>query len=142
MSSFEEPILPPEGEGHGNRYESADLDIEELRVYLVDTKFENEEAVDEVLINQYGLFRNDNIDQIKMNMTREMDARLFQPGYTTEEREGMTDKPLSGIDPQAVLRVNLKTLDGKDLDLRIFRVYNRNMQFRFEYILNPVEKEF
>lgn len=44
-------------------------------------------------------------------------------------------EPLSGIDPQAVARVGLKTLDGKDFDLRIFRVYNRNSQFRYEYIL-------
>lgn len=50
-------------------------------------------------------------------------------------------KPLSGHDPQAVMRVSIKTIDDQDLDLRIFRVYNRNQKFRYEYILLPQELE-
>ncbi|KND48517.1 MAG: hypothetical protein AB200_02200 [Parcubacteria bacterium C7867-005] len=46
-------------------------------------------------------------------------------------------KPLSGIDPQAVARINIRTTESGEFDLRIFRIYNRNKEFRYEYILEP-----
>ncbi|MES2213846.1 MAG: hypothetical protein V4465_00425 [Patescibacteria group bacterium] len=132
MHNFEEPILPPEGDGHGHRYESADLDVDELYAYLKDTSFESEEDLAD-LMKERGVFERKSVSAIEMGMTRIISREDLQ--------HGTMGKPLSGKDPQAVMRTNIKTLDGKDLDLRIFKVFNRNDKYRLEYILGPNSHE-
>jgi len=141
--NFEEPILPPEGDGNGGRFESANLDIEELRQFFLDTKFESEQAVSDLLTRDYHMHRRDDVEEITMGMTRRF------KGITPDEIERMKrgervhgDKgvPLSGIEPQAVVRMTIATADEHQFDLRIFKVFNRNEEFRYEYILNPLKK--
>lgn len=141
--NFEEPILPPVGDGNGGRFESADLDIEELRQFFLDTKFESEQAVCALLTRDYNMSRRDSIAEIEVKMTRMI------KGITPDEIERMKKGervhgdmgvPLSGIEPQAVARMTIETADEKQFDLRIFKVFNRNEEFRYEYILNLLTK--
>lgn len=140
--NFEEPILPPEGDGNGGRFESANLDIEELRQFFLDTKFESEESIVDLLTKDYHMHRREDILGIQMGMTRRF------KGITKEELERMKSGervhgdvgvPLSGIEPQAVARLTVGTVDESKFDLRIFKVFNRNEEFRYEYILQKIE---
>jgi hypothetical protein len=139
--NFEEPILPPGGDGNGGRFESADLDIEELRQFFLDTKFESEESIIDMLSRDYHMHRRDDVEEITMGMTRRF------KGITPDEIERMKKGervhgdigvPLSGIEPQAVARMTIATADENQFDLRIFKVFNRNEEFRYEYILNSL----
>ena len=119
----------PEGEGRGSRFESADLDIEELTEFLRKTPLEDEDAIHDLLSNRYGIYRKDSIGHMQVGMTRIFDAKKKDEG-----------KPLSGKEPTAVARLTLKSLDDKEWDLRIFKLFNRNQKFRFEYILESADK--
>lgn len=175
------PDLPPEEEVHSSRYESSDLDIENLRNFLAHTKFEDEEAIKELLRSRYHMSAKEGLGEIEAGMTRIwnlndiidiVDPKGLLPRDAEKDREYLAKinaamskekghvlingfgfflnddvksqirksregKPLSGQDPQAVMRVSLKTIDDKDLDLRIFKIHNRNQNFRYEYILEP-----
>ena len=165
--------FPPEGEGRGGRFESANVNIPELSLYLQKERFEDESAIKEFLTGRYGMTRKESIQKIDAGMTREWSARqfskkmkLFFPEKSEQElneaglqyykailhgkktivifgkkinvdEEALESHPLSGKDPEVSARLTLKTLDGKQFDVRIFRVYNRNDKFRYEYILKP-----
>ncbi len=141
--NFEEPILPPEGDGNGGRFESADLDIEELRQFFLDTKFESQESLVDLLSRDYHMHRRDDIAEITMGMTRRFkgitpdEIERMKKGETVHGDMGV---PLSGIEPRAVARMTIETADENQFDLRIFKVFNRNEEFRYEYILNSLTK--
>ncbi len=145
MNNFEDPIMPPEGDAYGGRYESADIDIEELRRYLVDTKFESEEDIANVLTGTYSMSRKDDVGDIEANMTREYKVSDIKENAKRllrgEELKKAESQPLSGHEPQAVLRVTLRTLGDKSFDLRIFKVFNRNQNYRFEYVLGLLSED-
>ncbi len=136
-----DPIMPPEGHGDNGRYESSDLDIEELAKYLEDTAFENEEEIFETLSDRYGMVSNDGLGEIVMGMTQIMSTEAIKRVVNGEKVD--TDEfmqPLSGHKPRAVLRIELSTINGIRYDLRVFEVFNRNQKYRYEYILKAVEE--
>lgn len=135
-----EPILPPEGENNGGRYESADIDIEGLRLFLEDTKFEREADINEFLGHTEKLIKRSSATDVEMGMTR-----MFRVRPTLKEKifnHGLSmDKgvPLSGVDPKSVLEMTIHTLDEKKFHLSIYEVFNRNDKFRYEYVLTPAK---
>lgn len=133
MEDFKDPIMPPEGHEAGGRYESSDIDIEKFHEYLSSTLFENREAIRDVLTGEYKMTEREDADLLKANMTR-----VFQ--ISELGKEGYFGTPLSGREPQAVLRTRMKTGDGGVFDLTIFKIFNRNDYFRHEYVLTPVEE--
>lgn len=137
--NFEEPIMPPEGDGHGKRFESADLNMEDLKQYLLDTAFEDEDALVEELTKRYGMHRREGMSDMQMNMTRQFKKedlktirRQIMSGEMVTENKG---EPLSGKEPEEVLDLFLSTTDGNEFTLKIFQIENRNEQIRFEYTL-------
>lgn len=134
-----EPILPPEGSGADRRFDSADLNIEDLGQFLVDTKFEDREALEEVLTGRYAMKQRGNLREVEMGMTRKFKAvteEMLDKLRAGEVDESDKGEPLSGIDPEVVLHTTIETRDEKKLNLQIFRVYNRNSKYRFEYTLD------
>jgi len=141
MEEFKDPVMPPEGHGANGRFESADLNIDELSEYLRDTKFENEEEIAETLSVRYNMVRNDGLGEIVMGMTHLMSTEAIRRvvnGEKVDTEDFMV--PLSGHKPRAVLRIELDTVDGARYDLRVFEVFNRNQKFRYEYVLKTVEE--
>ncbi len=139
MSKFEEPILPPEDSDPGNRYESSNLDIDQLREYLSTTLFENKNEIEAALTGEYRIGERKDIDSVRAGMTRIFDTKQLAIARLIEDNE-YWGTPLSGVEPQPVLRTRIKTLDGKVFDLSVFKIFNRNNYFRHEYVLTPVEE--
>jgi len=137
---FEEPIMPPEGDGHGNRYESANLDTEELSAYLSDTVFEDKNALISDLTDRYGMSERESEHDIKMNMTREFDkdkiAKMIQQAREGVEEDEYYGEPLSGEEPSEILNLSIRTTEGHNFVLHIYKIMNRNKKFRFEYVLS------
>ncbi|MFZ3020277.1 MAG: hypothetical protein WA051_02010 [Minisyncoccia bacterium] len=141
MNKNEGPVMPPDGEGSKGRFESSDLDIEQLGDYLKDTAFESEDEIVETLSDRYKMVRNEELGEIVLGMTQQMSTEAIKRVINGEKVD--TDEfmqPLSGHKPRAVLRIELGTIGGARFDLRVFEVFNRNQKFRFEYILKPVEE--
>ncbi len=139
MSKFEEPILPPEDNDPGNRYESSNLDVEQLHEYLSTTLFENKDSIEAALTGEYRIGEREDIDRIRAGMTRIFDTKQLAIARLTEDKE-YWGTPLSGVEPQPVLRTRIKSLDGNVFDLSVFKIFNRNNYFRYEYVLTPVEE--
>ena len=59
---------------------------------------------------------------------------------TDEISEVMVGAPLSGRYPELTSENKVVTLDGKTFSLKIYKVFNRRGNFRFEYILEPAKK--
>ncbi len=140
MQNPEEFTLPPEGDGNGKRNESADLDIKDLKAFIEDTQFENVEAVSEILTKRYDMGRREGESTIDLGMTSMMrrptteELERMMKGEVIDSDFGLT--PVSGIKPELVLHTMVKMTDSTLYDLQIFKVYNRNQAFRFEYVLN------
>lgn len=138
--NFEEPIMPPEGDGRGKRYESADLDMGELKTYITDTVFEDKNAIVLELTDRYGMPQRSKEYDIKVNMTRALDkatiAKMLAQINTGLEAEDYYGSPVSGEEPEEVLSVPITTLDMQHFILKIYKVTNRKKNFRFEYILS------
>jgi len=140
MEHFHDPILPPEGDGHGNRFESADLDISALDVYLQDTAFENKDAILDVLTKKYGMALRDNLSDIEMNMTRIFKRPDMKSILESKSGDEFKGEPLSQRDPKVILNLPLKTQDGGEYTLQIFEVFNRRLNYRYEYILDTIKE--
>jgi len=97
MDNFEDIVLPPEGSGSGNRYESADVDIEHLRQYLKDTKFETEAEVFDLLTRRFSMHREDDISEIESNMTRVISLRVIKEILDPEGRIAMSHTEVSRL---------------------------------------------
>lgn len=82
-----------------------------------------------MLSSRYNIYSKRGIGDMQIGMTR-----IFDTKKKDESR------PLSGKEPIAVARLTLKTLDEGEWDIRIFRIFNRNQKFRYEYILEPADK--
>ena len=126
-----DPILPPEGSGHVWRYESANLDIEALQQYLLDTTFEDESAIVIDLSERYNMKRRASLADIEMNMTREYKG-VASDGVIDEQK----GEPLAHEEPVEVLKVSIPTQDEQLFHLHIYSVPNGGGEIRFEYILD------
>jgi hypothetical protein len=140
--TIENPIFPPEGEGGGQRYESANLNIEELERFLGDTVFEDKGALKEILTGRYHIKLRTSFEEIQMGMTRKFKGvtletlEKLERGEEVEENRG---EPLSGVEPESVLALDVTMKDDKKASLEIFKVFNRNDEYRFEYVLHSGE---
>ena len=143
MTHEEFPILPPEGEGTGQRYESASLSMESLEAFLKDTQFENRQALVDILSVKYGMPQKRDEQHIEMGMTRML--TIISPEELEKAKRGEIKSfkghdrgPLSGHDPELMIHQVVHMQDESIFDLQIFKVHNRNQAFRFEYVLNPI----
>ncbi len=134
-----DPIMPPEGDGHGSRFESADLNIDELKDYILDTTFEDESALVEVLTTRYGMARREGLGEVETHMTRRFRIKDVRDAYKkimqNEEVPDIQGEPVSGEEPQELLSLFLSTADDNEFTLKIYKVLNRNQKSRFEYVL-------
>ena len=128
--TIENPIFPPEGEGAHQYFESADLKLDELEQFLADTVFEDEETLKEVLTRRYHMKSRESFEEIQIGMTREF------KGVTSDTLDELgAGRPLSGMEPESVLTIRVAMKDDKKAHLEIFKVFNRNLEYRFEYVL-------
>ncbi len=139
MKSPEDIVFPPDGLGSHGRYESADMDIGALKAYFESTKFENEKNIEDILTVKYHMHRQRSIGEIEGGMTGIFDvgkvSHLMELGVPNID---FAWEPLSGKYPKLALAEKIKTIEGQTFHLNIFQIYNRNDQFRYEYVLDKI----
>ncbi len=85
------------------------------------------------------MHRQKNMGEIEGNMTGIFDVskarHLIELGVPNVD---IPWEPLSGKYPKLVLTEKIKTVEDETFHLNIFQIYNRNDEFRYEYVLDKI----